>query len=335
MSQKVITFSIAAYNVEKTLPKLIESLAISEIIDEIEILVINDGSTDNTALVARKYQMKYPKTIKIINKKNAGHGSTINKGIELANGKYFRSIDGDDWVDKEGTVKTVEKLRNENADVVVNDYIDFMELTGEEKLKSFNSLARNKIMLINEFLSMVSWIRYHALTYKTSLLRDNSIKLSENVFYDDIQYIMYPLSFAKTVVYYNIPLYCYRIGRMGQSVSMQGRKKHLADAFYIGKRITEFAENKEIAENGQDEISHFVLTGIINHWIWYILSLESFNVKDYWRSVNFNELKKYLKMYPYIDNSLAKKMRLYRIMTTNKVIDYPLFAFYKMKQYKK
>ena len=96
--QKVISFSIAAYNIEVYAKQLLDSFIDEKTMDEIEVLIINDGSNDQTVNICQEYVNKYPNVFRLINKENGGHGSTINKGIKIAKGKYFKPIDGDDWI---------------------------------------------------------------------------------------------------------------------------------------------------------------------------------------------------------------------------------------------
>ena len=91
-------------------------------LNDIEVLIIDDGSKDSTADIAVKYQNMAPESFVYVHKENGGHGSTINKGIELAKGKYFRVIDGDDWVDTDNFAKYIKRLKNENADMVLTQY---------------------------------------------------------------------------------------------------------------------------------------------------------------------------------------------------------------------
>ena len=129
---KILTLSIAAYNVEKYLDQTLSSLNDERFLDDIEVLVIDDGSKDGTKDIALKYQNIVPDTFKYIKKENGGHGSTINKGIELATGKYFRVIDGDDWVDTERFATFIERLKNTDADLVLTQ-CKIIEETCESK----------------------------------------------------------------------------------------------------------------------------------------------------------------------------------------------------------
>ncbi len=101
-SKKILSVSIASYNVEKFLDQTLESCLVPEIMDRLEVIIVNDGSKDGTADVAKKYTEKWPDTFILVDKENGGYGSTVNVGIKTATGKYFRLLDGDDWFDKDG-----------------------------------------------------------------------------------------------------------------------------------------------------------------------------------------------------------------------------------------
>ena len=99
MDEKILTVTVPSYNVQAYLEDCLESFVNSEVMDDIEVLIVNDGSSDDTATIAERYVSKYENTFRLINKENGGHGSTINTGAREARGKYFKVVDGDDWVD--------------------------------------------------------------------------------------------------------------------------------------------------------------------------------------------------------------------------------------------
>lgn len=111
MSQKILSISIAAYNVEKYLKQLMNSIIRSQRMEDIEVIIVNDGSKDRTVSIAEEYVKMFPNSVVLIDKRNGGHGSTINTGISKASGHYFKSIDGDDWVDSSGLCRLVDYLK--------------------------------------------------------------------------------------------------------------------------------------------------------------------------------------------------------------------------------
>ena len=129
--EKILTITVPAYNVEKFLEKTLDSSLVKEILDEIEVLVVDDGSGDGTAAIGRKYQERYPGSFRLISKENGGHGSTINRGIQEARGKYFKLVDGDDWVDNSGLRELNRRLRTCEADYVFTNYYVVNDGTGE------------------------------------------------------------------------------------------------------------------------------------------------------------------------------------------------------------
>ena len=127
---KLLTVSIAAYNVEAYLTETLESLAVPEILDELEVLVIDDGSTDSTGEIARKYAEKYPGTFHLISKENGGYGSTINRGLTEASGRYFKQLDGDDSF-SEDLADFIRLLRERSEDLIITRVIRRSEKDGK------------------------------------------------------------------------------------------------------------------------------------------------------------------------------------------------------------
>lgn len=109
--EKILTITIPSYNVEKYLDETLPHYFDERVLPDIEILIVNDGSKDNTLAIANGYHEKYPESVFVIDKPNGGHGSTINAGIAAARGKYFKVIDADDWVDTESFVKLIDTLK--------------------------------------------------------------------------------------------------------------------------------------------------------------------------------------------------------------------------------
>ena len=155
--KKILSISVAAYNAENWLNRCIDSMVIPEILELIEIIIVNDGSSDKTLEIAKQYESLYPQSIVVINKDNGGHGSTINVAKKIAKGKYFKVVDADDWVNRDGFIALVNRLVSIKKDIVFSPY--YVYLLNEEKyyLDSncyshyYSSNIRNTI-LYNRFI---------------------------------------------------------------------------------------------------------------------------------------------------------------------------------------
>lgn len=223
---KILTVSIAAYNVEKTLEKTLSSLNDQRFLDDIEVLIIDDGSKDNTEKVAKKFEKLAPDTFRYVKKENGGHGSTINKGIELATGKYFKVLDGDDWVNTKNFVKFINQLKNETADLVLTKYARVFPDNHEEVIENLKGFDKTRLYNMNDEFN-IPLIEMHMITVKTRLLKDNNVRITENSFYVDQEYNMWSLYLAQTLKVYDYVVYMYRFGVAEQSVSKKKMLKNV------------------------------------------------------------------------------------------------------------
>lgn len=216
---KVLTITVPSYHTESYMDSCLPTLIDDRINERIEILIVNDGSTDGTLAKAKTYEKKYPNTIRVIDKENGGHGSTINRGIEAATGKYFKVVDGDDWVNTDELVKLVNHLEQVDADIVISPYEDHNVDTKTIKLQDY-PISVAQLMTYDELLSEARRLpMMHATTFKASILKENGIHIDEKMFYVDMEYITYPMPYLETAIYLPYKVYCYRMGTAEQSIS--------------------------------------------------------------------------------------------------------------------
>jgi glycosyltransferase involved in cell wall biosynthesis len=251
---KVLTIIVPAYNVERFLPKTLASFVAPEVMDDLEIIVVNDGSNDATEQIAQEYQHKYPKTFRVISKENGGHGSTINKGIELATGRYFKVVDGDDWVDPLALIKLVQFLKTSQTDVVLCNSFRVNHHTGARKpISIIDGFTYNHEY---QFAAVFKRLKLglDCMTIRTKILQKNRIRLDEHCFYVDMEYFLFPVPFIKTVVYLNVYLYMYRIGTETQSIASAAMRKNLNQHSKVLFRLIDFLneyKNVSFAEPGK------------------------------------------------------------------------------------
>ncbi len=252
---KILTILVPVYNTELYIKRCLDSILIKEILDDIEVLVVSDGSKDKSVDIINHYEKKYPNTIRLIEKENGGHGSTINKGIENATGKYFKVLDSDDWFNIIDFVKFVKKLKTETADLVVSNYKQIHVYNGQEVLYKYNGLEEDKTYNFDNFNLELLNGEYFVMatsTYKLEKLKEANVKLLEKTFYVDMQYNIQPILVVNTFTYYNLDIYRYYIGRKEQSVNIESfvknKKYHeivMKDLLnYYKKNKNQYSKNK-------------------------------------------------------------------------------------------
>ena len=131
--------------------------------EDVEIIVVNDGSKDGTQEIAERYQEKYPTIVKAVEKPNGGHGDAVNCGLEHATGKYFKVVDSDDWVDEEALLKVLDTIKGfvkdeSEVDMVIANYVyEKVGMTHKKVIRYDNVLPENQIL--NGRISDISvWI---------------------------------------------------------------------------------------------------------------------------------------------------------------------------------
>ena len=326
---KLLTISIAAYNVEKFLKKTIDSIIETNRLDLIEILIVNDGSRDNTAKIAKEYQNRYPDSIRLIDKENGGHGSTINRGMIEAKGKYFRALDGDDWVEPGNLRKLIDELQRIDADIILSDFCKCYE-NGNKEVVSFEKLNKAGLYEISDILKNVDWMNYHTIIFNTELVKKNMVQLDENCFYVDTELMIFYIPIINKVYYYNDFIYCYRLGLSDQSVSPESRMKNISHSRKVAERILTFFN--QINEQTTKDKQTYIVQGITNHCIWHYKSLLYFTAsKEKKREIrDFDyKIKKY---YPQIYTQMGKAGKpsvLINVLRKSKYHLYGLVCWYK------
>lgn len=246
---KKLTISVAAYNVADYLGDTLESCLVSNS-ELLEVIVVNDGSRDGTLDIAKDYERRYPGVFRVIDKPNGGYGSTLNAALEEATGRYFKFLDGDDWVDTKSLKNFLEVLSVSNEDVVTSPHVRVFVEDCVSELRDPAKDLNCGVYLSSEIPVPRSFFG-HELTYKTSLLKKIGFRMTEGVFYVDVEYMAMPWKSVETVRVTHIPLYYYRLGRDGQSVGSGQLAKHHEDI------LTAFGSVLDFYSMGDGEIDAF------------------------------------------------------------------------------
>lgn len=225
MSEKILSVSIAAYNVEKYLGIALDSIVACPLADEVETIVVNDGSKDGTLSIAKDYARRYPNVVRVIDKENGGYGSTINASIQEASGKYYRLLDGDDWFDSDELAKLVRYLETAEADAVVTKY---RSVRGDDE-KDIDLDHPYDGVVYPIGLHLKDSYSHHMMVFRTSVLRPvlSMYPITEHANYTDMEYLLKAVTSMKSIAYYDANVYRYRLGRKGQSVELESWFSHI------------------------------------------------------------------------------------------------------------
>lgn len=250
---KLLTICTAVYNAEKYLTQMIESLCQSEYFAEIELILVNDGSTDSSLEIIKEYQSKFPESIFIIDKENGGSGAARNEAFKVATGKYIKLIDADDWIDTEQFNHYINGLKKASADLVINPFYRFDERTKKIEEVQFKSLSNIHGEIEVDKLFIKEQLAMHGVTYRTEIIRDNDIRLSEGVSYVDVEYLTLLAPYINSIRFINYGFYIYRTGIAGQSVDPEVNFRKHDQKEYIFNHVENELKEKKLS-TGQKRI---------------------------------------------------------------------------------
>ena len=242
---KVLTIAVPSYNVERYLPDTLASYCAGDIDDRLEVIVVDDGSTDDTALIAHEFEKLFPSIFRVVSKENGGHGSAVNAGVEHARGKYFRVIDGDDRICTANISGLLDALEEADEDLVIDVKREVVMGTEESRLLQLppdiplkSTISFDDIC--NRF-DIEEFFMIHSTNVRTDFLREHDIRLLEHTFYVDYEFIVKIASFASTVRFLDLEVCNYYIGNAEQSVAPANYVKRWADHTRVTEEMLRFA----------------------------------------------------------------------------------------------
>lgn len=251
---KILTVAIPCFNSQDYMGNAIESLL--EGGEDLEIIVVDDGSTDDTALIADKYSEKYPNIIRVVHKENGGHGSAVNAGIDNATGLYFKVLDSDDRLDPTVLCEVMDTLRfyakeEQPIDMLITNFVyDKLGVPdSKKKVMSYDGELPEKFVFSWELakLKIGDYLLMHSVIFRTELLRSCGLRLPEHTFYVDNIYVFEPLLHVERIYYLNSNLYYYFIGREDQSVNEAVMVKRVDQQLKVNYIMLDYyLENKAV-----------------------------------------------------------------------------------------
>lgn len=249
---KYLTITVPCYNSEKYLNRCLDSLTAGG--EDVEIIIVDDGSTDRTGEIADEYQERFPDMITVVHKENGGHGSGVNKGMDLATGLYFKVVDSDDWLEETAYKKLLEHIKSWGKtlpDLVICNYTYNHLETGEMKTISYKNVFPVETEFEWEDIKHFRPSQYlvmHSLVYRTEILKKSGVRLPEHTFYVDNIFAYYPLPYVDSLFYIDIDLYQYYLGREDQSVNEKVMISRIEQQIKVTQIVADCVDLKKVKE---------------------------------------------------------------------------------------
>ncbi len=299
----VLTVVVPVYKVERYIRKCLDSLVLpQELHEKVEVLVINDGTPDNSAIIAKEYENRYPDLFRVIDKENGGHGSAWNRGVAEAKGKYLRFLDSDDWLTN--FKEFVLKLDNTDADLILTNLVCKYENSRKEDVYVNHFAEPDLIYEVqafdwnrsDDFFRGYNITNFHVCTYNTELLKKHHPVFLEKVFYDDEILFVLPLCEARTFCSFDMVLYNYLLGRPGQTMDVKVMLKNIDFKINVRKQCISFVNKHRPKEENVSNKLNRIMESRCNETIYALLNLPrkefSNKMREFSKYIS-NEFKEY------------------------------------------
>lgn len=310
---KLLTVVVPTYNVEKYIEQNLSSFVVEQVLSELEVLVINDGSADASANLAGKYAKQYPDTFRIINKENGGHGSAINRGIEEAKGKYFKVVDADDWVLEQGLFHLMETLRKCDSDLVVSNFYWYHDKKGTRSVEikePFAGVEYGKEYRFSQVCESM-YVKMHNMTVKTEILKKIP-KIDEHCFYVDVEYVLFPIPWIETVTCIPDFVYMYRIGLAGQSMNINKMQRNQENFDRVLERMLVFykeCKRQQVEDEKMNYLNHYLGRVVASRFKIFLSFPYDKMIKDEMKAFDENIRRNYPEIYQAVKQKAVLLLR--------------------------
>ena len=250
---KLLTVTVPCYNSQEYMETAVNSVLSGG--EAVEILIVDDGSTDRTAEIADEYASRYPGIVRSIHQPNGGHGDAVMTGLKNATGLYFKVVDSDDRVDPEALSEVLSVLndyRDRPLDMFISNYIYDKEGASHKHAVTYgNVLPRGRVFGWTDtgHFRKGQYLLMHSVIYHTELLRRSGMTLPKHTFYVDDLYVYVPLPLVERIYYLDVNLYYYFIGREDQSIQEKVLLKRIDQYLLVNRLLVSgadpFAEGNE------------------------------------------------------------------------------------------
>lgn len=330
---KLLTIVIPTYNMQDYLNRCLDSLIVKpDLMEQLEVLVVIDGSKDNSSAIAHEYQDKYPDTFRVIDKENGNYGSCVNRGLAEAQGRFIKVLDADDWFDGDGFARYMEFLEGSDADLVISDFDQV-----DESANVTNHISYGLPTSADNTLSMIPrkvLFLMHAVAYKTENLRKIEYHQTEGISYTDQEWIFLPMTTVHKVAYFDGVVYKYLVGRQGQTVDPSVFVKHFSQEM---KSLEAMMRQFEGVKNDVNAEQYDYLVWRLRmrlHLVYYQFLVKSHKVMNVGELVDFdkNMKKSFPSSYKIANEIRITKRTPYRFIRAFRrfhTMNYPSIVLYR------
>ena len=336
---KLLSVGIPCYNSMAYMDKAIDSVLVCR--EDVEIIIVNDGSKDETDRIGKEYADKYPDCIKYVYQENGGHGQAVNTGLANATGRYYKVLDSDDWFDGESLKKVIAQLKefevsNTELDMLIVNYVyDKPSENKQVPIHYTNVLPQNRVFTWDEVGNFQPQqnILMHSVIYRTQMLRDCKLVLPKHTFYVDNLFVYQPLPSIKSMYYLNVDLYHYFIGRIDQSVNEKVMIGRIDQQLRVNRLMAECCDITTLkSEKLKKYMVHYVTMISAVSTVLALKSGTAENLKkkdDLWKYLKeehpclYKEMKKtFIGRFVEMDSSLGKRLILTVYAISQKVFGF-------------
>ncbi len=315
---KLLSIAVPCYNSENYMRKCIDSLLVGG--ENVEILIVDDGSSDHTAEIADEYAAAHPTIVKAIHQENAGHGGAVNAGLKNATGFYFKVVDSDDWVNKEAYIKILNTLEHllggdKSLDMLISNFVYEKQGATRKKVMQYRHFFPEGEMFGWEqihHLPKGKYLLMHSMIYRTRLLRECGLELPKHTFYVDNLFAFEPLPHVKNMYYLDVNFYRYFIGRDDQSVNETVMIKRIDQQLRVNKLMVDAYKKYDLK---QKELNQYMRS--------YLDIITTVSSMMLIRSGTEEAMKKKKELWEYIRNADRRLYRKLRYGLLGRAVNLP------------
>ena len=288
-----VSIIVPVYNVERYIVRSMDSL-VNQTLKDIEIIVVNDGSTDNSKKLIEIYQEKYPNKIKLVDKENGGLSDARNYGIPHATGEYIAFLDSDDYVELDTYEKMYNKAKEDDSDLVECDFI--WEYPDRKKIDTGKIYNNKKEMLT--YARVVAWNKL----IKRSLIEEHKIEFPKGLRYEDVEFFYKMVPYYNKVSFVKEPLIHYIQRSSSISNTQNERTKEI---FTIMDNVIKYYKENNLYEEYKTELEYTYARLLLCSSLFRITKIEDAKIRkqllnETWKRLN-NEFTNWKK------NEILKK----------------------------